>query len=93
MKIKFIGFNKPEPDNLRLTQQREALFELEDGSEISVYVDSWTLHWPTTDGAIKRYLRARISDEIKRHQIKEQIAKVIGAVGTILDVEIEEDDD
>ena len=89
MKVKFIGFNKPEPDNLRLTQQREAIFELEDGSEISVYLDSWALHWPATDGAVKRYLQDHIADEIKRHLMKQHIAKVIGEAGTVLDVEIE----
>lgn len=25
MKVKFVGFNKPDPDNLRLTQEREAV--------------------------------------------------------------------
>lgn len=92
MRIKFVGWNKPDPDNLRLTAQREALFELEDGSIIGVYLDSYTLHWPASNVAAKRYVLQHIADEIKRHQIKEQVIRAIGEIGTILDVELEEDE-
>ena len=45
MKVKFVGFVEPQPDNLRLSTEREAIFELENGEEIIVYLESSGLHW------------------------------------------------
>ena len=93
MKVKFVGFIDPDPDNLRLTQEREAIFELEDGAEIIVYLDSYNLHWPASEGAVKRYLQKQIAYEIQRHQLKQQVVKAIGEIGTTMEVVLKEDDD
>ena len=93
MKVKFVGFSKPDPDNLRLTQETEAIFELEDGAEIIVYLDSYNLHWPASEGVIKRHLQRQIANEIRRHQLKQQVIKAIGKTGTTMEVVLQEDDD
>ena len=93
MKVKFVGFSEPDPDNLRLTREREAIFELEDGAEIIVYLDSYNLHWPACEGAVKRHLQRDIANEIRRHQLKQQVIKAIGEIGTTMEVALQEEED
>ena len=93
MKVKFVGFIEPDPDNLRLTQGTEAIFELEDGAEIIVYLDLYNLHWPASEGAIKRHLQKQIANEIRRHQLKQQVIKAIGETGTTMEVVLQEEEE